>query len=174
MLIDVLRKNVAALGILESSRRTGISRSILNNFAKHEASISAQNIEKLMELFEVRVTPGINLTSLSQTPCDPSKKIDIVKIAKILKNVYQAKEVILFGSQVKGTWNKESDIDFLVVRHNDTKNIDPGQEHVVAFEQNIDVSFDVVTISEKDLKDSKKAKAPVIRDALAHGVRLYE
>jgi predicted nucleotidyltransferase len=174
MLIEKLQNDIRTIGVLELSRRTGISRSILHKFAAKKASMNAKNIEKLLDVLAIEIVPRYNIDSLKNVPCDPAKKLDILKIAKILRTTYLASKVILFGSQAKGTWSKDSDIDFLVVRHSDKAKIDPGGERILTFREGIKSPYDVVTVAENKLEQSLKDPASVISLAFRTGAVLDE
>jgi predicted nucleotidyltransferase len=81
-------------------------------------------------------------------------------------------DVIIFGSRVKGTANKDSDYDVLIVLSTEytqkTKKIINGLCY--DFDLNYDIFLDTQIISQSELKNSIRGKHPVFKTALKEGL----
>ena len=82
--------------------------------------------------------------------------IDIMKIVKRyideVSKKYNIKEVYVFGSYIKGTNNKDSDIDIAVVLDSDIDTIDLMVELMI-LTQNVDLRIEPHPFKEKDFEE---------------------
>lgn len=85
-------------------------------------------------------------------------------------NVIQ--DVILFGSQSRGTSNEDSDYDVLIVVNGDYdwRMRDEITDIVYDLELKYDILFDKHLISTDELHNSMRGAQPVFVDAIQHGV----
>ena len=102
-----------------------------------------------------------------------SRLKDILKmtIQRIL-DVAQPRQIILFGSAVRGEMNANSDIDLLIVVPSGTHRRKTAQK---IYRNLIGVGFasDIIVVTEDDLKNYKDHPGMVIHSALAEGKVLY-
>jgi len=172
--LDDIKNDIKAIGPLELSRRTGISRSLLHRFANSKATMTSDNLIKVMNALEISIAKSQDFSPVANLPCDPSKKIDIAKLIKIFIRVYRAKKIILFGSQATGKWRKDSDIDFLIVRDSNSADLEPGGDRVPAVREGVGSSYDAITITEARLKKIiTSQEKSVIKNAINEGIVLY-
>lgn len=81
-------------------------------------------------------------------------------------------DVILFGSQAKGTAEEDSDYDVLIVVNGDYdwRMRDEITDIVYDLELKYDILFDKHLISTDELHNSMRGEQPVFTDAIQHGV----
>jgi predicted nucleotidyltransferase len=81
-------------------------------------------------------------------------------------------DVIIFGSRAKGTADKDSDYDVLIVLNTDydqkTKKLINGLCY--DFDLNYNIFLDTQIISKSELKNSIRGKHPVFKTALKEGL----
>lgn len=99
------------------------------------------------------------------------KDILNMTIQRIL-DVAQPRQIILFGSAVRGEMNVNSDIDLLIVVPSGTHRRKTAQK---IYRNLIGVGFasDIIVVTEDDLKNYKDHPGMVIHFALAEGKVLY-
>jgi predicted nucleotidyltransferase len=81
-------------------------------------------------------------------------------------------DVILFGSRVKGTANKDSDYDILIILDAvyDQKMKKTINGLCYDFDLNYDIFLDTQIISQAELKNSIRGKHPVFKAAIKEGL----
>jgi predicted nucleotidyltransferase len=172
-MLEALKDRIHQLGVSEVAKRTSLSRSTINSFASGKAALTSDNLEKIMQALFFELKPSVpNITELiSVVPCDPKKADQILKLAQILKSIYKPKKIILFGSQSRGDWEKDSDVDLLVVGFD--QDVDGGEYYIAALEQGITIRFDVILASEHKIAEYKSEKSSIYYKALRDGVEIH-
>ena len=94
-------------------------------------------------------------------------------IKKIIA-VSQPKKLILFGSYISGTINKNSDLDFLVITGDDIVNPRKESIRIRRSLKGIHMPIDVIVIPESKLDKLAKAPGLIYREALTRGKVVYE
>ena len=94
-------------------------------------------------------------------------------IKKIIA-VSQPKKLILFGSYISGTINKNSDLDFLVITGDDIVNPRKESVRIRRFLKGICMPMDILVIPESKLDMLEKAPGLIYREALNKGKVVYE
>lgn len=89
------------------------------------------------------------------------------KYAKVVKSIYDCKQVFLFGSYVKGTNHDESDIDIAIILAEFENSIDMQLE-LMRLRRKIDSRIEPHPFREKDFNHSN----PVVHEILQHGKRI--
>jgi uncharacterized protein len=84
----------------------------------------------------------------------------------------QVVDVVVFGSQVRGTARYDSDYDVLVVISCPDNYLTRKSIYELSFEIDLkyNIFLDIQIISENDLKHDIRGKHPVIEDAIREGV----
>jgi uncharacterized protein len=100
-------------------------------------------------------------------------KSKIIKAAEILGRKFKAREVILFGSQARGTANRHSDVDLLVVcpvRRN-RYDLMTAMGRAIADQE---FAKDIVVMTPREFDEDKLIPGTVARPAWKEGRILYE
>jgi predicted nucleotidyltransferase len=86
----------------------------------------------------------------------------------------QPRQIILFGSYVRGRMHRDSDLDVLVVSSDPVDN--PRQESVRIRRalKGISMSMDILVVSERRLKELADTPGLIYREALREGKVVYE
>ena len=91
-----------------------------------------------------------------------------------IASLARPRQVILFGSVVRGEATKDSDVDILVVIAD--KTVSPRQESVRIRRGLADISMpmDILVVSERRLAELAHAPGLIYREALRHGKVVYD
>ncbi len=91
-----------------------------------------------------------------------------------IASLARPRQVILFGSVVRGATTKDSDVDILVVIADET--VSQRQESVRIRRALADISMpmDILVVSERRLAELAHAPGLIYREALRHGMVVYE
>ena len=104
----------------------------------------------------------------------PENRALLHELKRLLQEHFRhaIQDVILFGSQAKGTANEDSDYDILIVVNGnyDWKMRDEITDIVYDLELKYDILFDKHLISTDELHNSIRGVQPVFVDAIHHGV----
>jgi predicted nucleotidyltransferase len=99
---------------------------------------------------------------------DKKDALDIAqKYANLVQSNYDCKEIILFGSYVKGNFHDESDIDIAVILKGYDNPIDIQLE-LMRLRRKIDSRIEPHPFREKDFNNSN----PVVHEILKHGQKI--
>ena len=98
----------------------------------------------------------------------------VAAVVRRIASLAQPRQVILFGSVVRGETTKDSDVDILVVIEDET--VSPRQESVRIRRELADISMpmDILVVSERRLAELVHAPGLIYREALRHGMVVYE
>ena len=98
------------------------------------------------------------------------KVMKIVKeYAEEVKKNYDVEAIILFGSYVKGTYHKDSDIDIVVVTNDIEKNIFDEELKLVKLRRNIDLRIEPHIIETEDYKNISN---PFVQEVIETGLKI--
>lgn len=98
------------------------------------------------------------------------KVMKIVKeYAKEVKKNYDVEAIILFGSYVKGTSHKDSDIDIVVVTNDIKNNIYDEELNLMKLRWNIDYRIEPHLI---EVDDYRNVSNPFVKEVIETGVRI--
>ncbi len=94
-------------------------------------------------------------------------------VEKIIETAHP-RQIILFGSYVKGRTHRDSDLDVLVVAEGPVEN--PRQESVRIRRalRGIGMPMDILVVAERQLKDLADTPGLIYREALREGKIVYE
>jgi predicted nucleotidyltransferase len=95
------------------------------------------------------------------------------QIKERLLEKFNLDKIILFGSQARGTADKKSDVDILVISESGEdkfKMMNQMRSQLLA----IDYAFDVIILSQKEFERDSKYPGTVARYAAKEGIILYE
>lgn len=106
---------------------------------------------------------------------DTENNLRIIKSLKsLLKNHFGSniQDVILFGSQLKGTSTQFSDYDILIILKNDYdwKYQDKITDVVYDMELDYNILFDKHLVSLNEIKNSLKGEEPIYKNAIKYGL----
>ena len=107
-------------------------------------------------------------------------KIDQQTIVNELKELLKKKlkvdvlEVVLYGSQLKGTATENSDFDVVIILKDNYDWKTKREINDLCYELDLkyDIFLDALIISEQELKNSIRGKHPLFSDALKNGYRI--
>lgn len=125
-MFDEIKKRIREIGVLETSRRTGISRSRINDFVVSNRAMNSDNLEKVMKalFFSITNTVSKSIDSVGSIPCDPLKRDIIAAISMIIEKNLKPNHIYLIGPQAKGNWTKKAALEFLVVLEDGSEKVD--------------------------------------------------
>lgn len=97
-------------------------------------------------------------------------KNEIQNIKEQIVQKFDPKKIILFGSQVKGTCTKHSDIDLCIIKNTDNK-----RELIAEIYLSIESSkpYDVLVYTEQEWEDNVRDKASFAYLINKSGVEIY-
>lgn len=95
------------------------------------------------------------------------------QIKKVLLTNFSAEKIILFGSQARGTADKHSDVDIMIVSKSSKDKFTLASEIRRAL-INFDYAFDIVTFTLEEYNREKEIPGTVSRYATKEGIVLYE
>jgi len=95
------------------------------------------------------------------------------EIKERLVNGFNPDQIILFGSQARGTANQKSDIDILVICSIKGSRRDLTLDMYRALE-NIGIAKDIVVLTKEEFERNRKIPGTVARPAWLEGRILYE
>ena len=100
-------------------------------------------------------------------------RIIIKELKQVLINKFgkEINDVILFGSQLKGTAHKNSDIDVLIILNSDYNWKKKKEINNLCYEIDLkyDVFIDTQIISLDELQNSIRGKHPIFKNAIKEG-----
>lgn len=154
------------------AKSSGVSHSRIGDFARNRRSLTSANLERVLLAlgFEIRAAGPVD-TSLLQK-ADPTKVADISLMTKIAIEIYQPKRILLFGSQARGDWKPESDVDLLII--GPTTKADEGEIYLRAFKQDLRTRFEAILVSDKNFEKMRSAPNSIFSRADREGIILYE
>jgi predicted nucleotidyltransferase len=97
----------------------------------------------------------------------------ISEIKKRLLSKFDIEKIILFGSQARGSANKYSDVDLLIITNN-TKNRLKLIDKVDNSLEGLKLARDIIVLSEKEYNSDKMIPGTIARYAYKEGKTLYE
>lgn len=101
----------------------------------------------------------------------PQEKIEMA--VEILKREASPIKIILFGSYARGDMNKDSDIDFLIVK----ENVEDRRKEMVKLRRLLSplrIPVDIIVVSSKYVEEWGNVKGNILYPALREGIVLYE
>ena len=112
------------------------------------------------------------MKNLDNLELKKKEKKALLELKKILFNSFSVSEIILYGSKARGNFDKESDIDVLVILNNKVN--DDIREKIFSISFKIEVKYDVIfgiIIENKDFWISPLAEAmPIYKNIYMEGV----
>lgn len=88
--------------------------------------------------------------------------------------VSHPRRLILFGSYVKGTMHRHSDLDVLVVARGDVESPRKESVRIRRALRGLSMPVDVLVIGEAELDQVAETPGLIYREALRHGKVVYE
>jgi predicted nucleotidyltransferase len=97
----------------------------------------------------------------------------ISEIKKRLLSKFDIEKIILFGSQARGSANKKSDVDLLIIT-NSIKNRLKLIDKIDGSLEGLKLARDIIVLSEKEFESDKMIPGTIARYAYKEGKTLYE
>jgi len=94
------------------------------------------------------------------------------EIVSRIKNTVRPRKIILFGSAVRQEMDRDSDLDFLIVMPEGAHRRNTAKKVYRAL-RGLDVSKDIIVVTEKDVAEHKDNPSLVLHPAMAEGRELY-
>ncbi len=98
---------------------------------------------------------------------------DRFKIKEKLVSKFSLNEIILFGSQARGTANKRSDVDLLIIISKIPDRLKIMRE-IRRSLLTLDYAFDIVAITPEEFERDKNIPGTISRYASKEGIAIYE
>ncbi len=105
---------------------------------------------------------------------DPAKRADLEKMIELAAKHYNPTRIILFGSQARGDWHENSDIDLMFVFDELPEKNTAGKLYVLAGKNKIYTPMDLATITEERFLLEKEKKNAIYNRIATEGVTIYE
>jgi len=155
-MFDEIKKRIKEIGILETSRRTGISRSRINDFVAKNRSINSDNLEKIMRALFFNITNSVlrSVESINTISCDPLKKDIIAAIILNIRKHFKPYQIFLIEPQSKNSRIKYSLLEFLVVLEDDA---DKSNTESSLINEEFFCNFDITFVSRAEFDQDKES-----------------
>ncbi len=103
-------------------------------------------------------------------------KNDIAKIKQIILKTVTPEEIILFGSYARGDFNKESDLDFLIVMREELTRIEKNKIRNSLALQFFDYNYnvDLIIASKSYIQKYKSISGTIIKPASESGKIIWK
>lgn len=167
-LIAVLAEEIERVGVATVAKRAGVSRQHLYKILAGTSHPTSQNLEALSHAVSCNVT----ILRSKYYPADPQKEKALDGLVKLIKELYDPQEIWLFGSQARGDWSLNSDIDLMIVgrKFGGPKR---GEIYVQATKRKIRVGFDAVFVSQDDFEKHRGDEKSVYGNTAREGRLIY-
>ena len=106
--------------------------------------------------------------TLSSPALDPAVLDEVIR--RVVK-VAQPEKIILFGSAVRGTMTRHSDVDLLIIKEGGDREL---SAQIYEGLRGVRVAVDAMVVSPADVERYKDSHALVIKPALQEGKVVYE
>ena len=148
-----LKLKIQSTNILEVSKETRISRSVIYNFL-HGKSMNSHNLFSLLRYFDKK-----------DIKRDPSKEDRFQNLLKLIVKIMNPRQIILFGSQARGDWKTDSDFDICIL--DPEENRETHTLKSTAYENKINLKFDYFVLSKQSLfNEDALIKEKIIKDGI--------
>jgi predicted nucleotidyltransferase len=160
-----IKDEARAYGIRKLARDTGISRTSLIRFVDGGKDLTTSNLVKAMSILGF----GFAKSAVAlPSACNPEKRAAFTQLLELAIETYDPEEIIVFGSQARGDWREDSDLDFLVI---EPRKRPEASLDVRAHRARVDAEFDCVVNTREEIE--KGAKLSFYRTVKKEGVRAY-
>jgi len=106
---------------------------------------------------------------LSALSIDPAKTKDLKAVVDLIVEIAAPERIVLFGSQARGTWRKDSDLDLAIINSSKRGTLKDLRKAVRALRA--EGTFDLVPIDESK---ERSFFSPIAFEIRSHGKTLYE
>lgn len=167
-LVKALAGEIERVGVATVARRSGLSRQHLYKILAGSSRPTSDNLEALGRA----VSCDFTVSRSKYYPADPAKERAIDALVELIVTLYGPFEIWLFGSQARGDWSAESDIDLMIVGR---KEGSPkrGEIYVQATKRKIRDGFDAVFVSRKELEEHRHDKKSIYGAAAKERLVIY-
>lgn len=121
------------------------------------------------------VAPFKNLDRVHLPPATPNADAEFLKILEALATDYGAQKIIVFGSCVRGSVGRDSDVDLCVIREHPAGDSHPGLLADLAVSRRRPLlSTDILVRTPSEFAAQAERGFGVIRAVVEEGVSVYE
>jgi predicted nucleotidyltransferase len=167
-LIAVLAEEIERVGVATVAKRAGVSRQHLYKILAGTSHPTSENLEALSHA----VSCNVAILRSKYYPADIQKEKALDGLIDLIKNLYDPQEIWIFGSQARGDWSPESDIDLMIVGRQEG-GPKRGEIYVQATKRKIRVGFDAVFVSREDFEKYRSDEKSVYGNAVKEGHLVY-
>lgn len=167
-LIAVLAEEIERVGVAVVAKRAGVSRQHLYKILAGTSHPTSENLEAL----SLAVSCNVAILRSKYYPADPQKEKALDGLVDLIKDLYDPQEIWIFGSQARGDWSPNSDIDLLIVGRK-MEGPKRGEIYVQATKRKIRVGFDAVFVTRDDFEKHRKDEKSVYGNAVREGRLIY-
>ncbi len=104
-------------------------------------------------------------------------EITPAKVQAVIKKIIEVshpRKLIMFGSYVRGTIHRDSDLDFLVVTDNSIENPRKESIRILQALRGLHILTDIIVVPEGKLQELADQPGLIYREALKNGKVIYE
>lgn len=166
--VEKLAEEIERIGISTVAKRAGVSRQHLYKILAGTSHPTSESLEALSQA----VSCNLAILKSKYYPADPKKEQDLDKLVALIKDLYDPQEVWIFGSQARGDWLLDSDIDLMIVGRK-IGGPKRGEIYVQATKRKIRVGFDAVFVSREDFERHRKDEKSIYGNAANEGQVIY-
>ncbi len=167
-LIQTLAHEINSIGISTVAKRSGLSRQHLYKILSGSSHPTSENLEALGQAVSCKIV----ISRSKYYPANPAKEQSITLLVDIIKRLYDPQEIWIFGSQARGDWTMESDIDLMIVGQK-SNSLKRGEIYVEATRQKIRDGFDAVFVSLDDFAEKFNDEKSISGIAVKEGIPIY-
>lgn len=167
-LIATLAEEIERVGVATVAKRARVSRQHLYKILAGISHPTSENLEALSQA----VSCSVAILRSKYYPADPQKEKALDGLVELIKDLYDPQEIWLFGSQARGDWSSNSDIDLMIVG----RKIDGpkrGEIYVQATKRKIRVGFDAVFATREEFEKNREDEKSVYGNAAKEGRMIY-
>ena len=167
-LIATLAEEIKRVGVAMVAKRARVSRQHLYKILAGISHPTSENLEALSQA----VSCSVAILRSKYYPADPQKEKALDGLIELIKDLYDPQELWIFGSQARGDWTPNSDIDLLIVGRK-VHGPKRGEVYIQATKRKIRVGFDAVFATREDFEKYRKDEKSVYGNAAKEGRSIY-
>lgn len=168
-LMNVLKDEIRRVGVATVAIRAGLSRQHLYKILAGASNPTSEHLEALSSA----VSCNVNISQSKYYPANPSKEHAVDLLVEIIIDLYDPQEIWLFGSQSRGDWLPDSDIDLLIVGRKE-RSPKRGEIYVQAAKRKIRDGFDAVFVTAAEFARHRNDEQAISGLAAKEGRRLHD
>jgi len=108
---------------------------------------------------------------VARTQTDWMKAVE--EVTRRIVNTVRPQRILLFGSAARGNFNRDSDLDFLVIMRSPVHRRQVAQQ-IYRNLHGVDLPVDIIVATEEDMTQHGDKSWSILRPALAEGQIIYD